>query len=314
LRKTGSFKTVRKFEKKVDSNPMNIIIAEGESDIPDRNRFICKMGIKGTELPHDLPEGTDIDVTIEINQSRDLSVGVYIPIVDKTFDGRATVMDEIVDVGALEEELGVQRERAVKIKANCSDLERESIDNKISRVATSIQGANSEEDDKRGANQQLKELKSELDKLEKSKEMPQLVSEFKEIVESTKQIINEYADEKDKDENNKLLDQMVKEGEVAIDREDKAIVARVNEQIRELYIRAFLSNPATWVYQFEKITAGNYSFTNEQEAKFYIGKGKKAIEVGNVDELKRCVNSLMMLLPVEEQEVIQKSISGITRK
>ena len=94
---------------------------------------------------------------------------------------------------------------------------------------------------------------------------------------------------------------------------DKSLLIRINEQIKELSSKAVFSNPATWVHQFKKITEGKPDFINEKEAKYYIEKGKRAIELGDVDEIKRCVHNLQLLLPSDVQETIKDNLSGITR-
>jgi lipase chaperone LimK len=66
-----------------------------------------------------------------------------------------------------------------------------------------------------------------------------------------------------------------------------------------------------WVHYFQQIIQGN-NFINEKEAKYYIEKGKRAIDLNDVEELKRCVHNLMLLLPREQQENIKKNLSGIT--
>jgi hypothetical protein len=50
-----------------------------------------------------------------------------------------------------------------------------------------------------------------------------------------------------------------------------------------------------------------------KEAEYYIHKGKRSIELNDVDELKRCISNLMLLLSTSDQESIQNNISGITR-
>ena len=75
------------------------------------------------------------------------------------------------------------------------------------------------------------------------------------------------------------------EGEKAIADNDKSLLIRTNEQISELRSKAVFSNPATWIFQFKKITEGNPNFINEKEAKYYIEKGKRAIDLGDVDEI-----------------------------
>ncbi len=312
LKKTEPYKTVRMLQKNENDNPLWIKVGGGESDIPDRNTFICELGIKGSDLPHDLPVGTDIEITIEVNESRELFVTAYIPLIDLTLKARSTFKDEILDIKNIETELSAQTERARTVSGNCSPDEKNKIDNAIQSVATSLRNARLDEDEKRKANKQLKDLKIALDKIEKEKEMPQLIKEFNSGIESAQKIINEFADEKEKEKNNEQLNNIKIEGEKAIKENDKILLIRANEQIKELGATALFSNPAAWIYQFRQITQGNRNFINEKEARYYIEKGQRAIEVEDIDELKRCVQNLMLLLPPEEQEIIKSNLSGIT--
>ncbi|MFP4539376.1 MAG: Hsp70 family protein [Candidatus Paceibacterota bacterium] len=312
-RTEDGFKTARKLTKGEKDNKLDIKITEGESDIPDRNTYICELSIKGSDLPHDLPEGTEVEITIEVNESREVAVTVYIPLIDLALTEVRTYEDELVNVEQIETEFSDQKERTKKIVQNCSAEEKERLDANIQSISTSIQNAHLDEDEKRKANKQLKDLKIALDKLEKEKEMPQLVGEYRTNLESAKKIINEYADEKEREIYIDQLKEITSEGEKAIEHDDKDLLIRVNEQLQELTARALFSNPATWVYQFEKITEGNSRFLDEKEARYYTDKGRRAIEFGDVDELKRCVRSLMLLLPPEDQAEIRNNIAGITR-
>ncbi len=312
LKKTESFKTARRLEKNENDNPLWIKVGEGESEIPDRNTFICEVGIKGTDLPHDLPEGTDIEITIEINESRELFVTAYVSLIDLTVNARSTFKDELIDIKDIESELHTQKERAKAVINNCSDDEQGVIESTIQSVNTSIQNASTDEDEKRKANKQLKDLKITLDNLEKEKEMPQLTKEFNASIESAEKTINEYADQKDKTINLDQLKAMKAEGEKAIGQKDKTLLSRVNEQIRELESKAIYSNPSTWVYLFQKLTQSDKRFINEKEAQYYSEKGKRAIELNDVEELKRCIHNLQLLLPSDVQEEIRGNISGIT--
>lgn len=307
------FKTVRPLKKGDNDNPLWIKIGEGESDIPDRNTFICELGIKGSDLPYDLPEGTEIEITVVVNESRELFLTAYIPLIDSRLNARATFRDEIVDVAELEMELAAQEERARIVFDNCSVKEKEVINEIIQSVQSSVKNANLDEDEKRKANKQIKDLKITLDKMEKEKEMPQLVKEFYAGIENARKIITEYADEKDKENNNGQLSKLESEGEKAIGENDKILVIQINEQVQELVAKALFSNPATWIYQFQKLVSENHSFINEKEARYYTEKGHRAIELNDIDELKRCVHNLMLLLPSEEREVVKKNLSGITR-
>ena len=316
LKKTESFKTVKKVRKGDTENVLPIKIYEGESDIPNRNLLISRLEITGERLPYDLPEGTEVAITIEVNESREVFVEAYIPTIDLTLKSSIVRIDtyaENVNIGELETDLKVQVDRTRRIEETCSPDEKSKLDNNIDSVTASLKNAHLDQDEKRKAHKQLKDLKMSLDHLEKEKELPQLEKEFTEGINDVRKIIDEMKDEAEKNKSIDQLNVLKKEGEKAISGNDKHLLCRVNEQVRELGSRVLFLNPVTWAYYFRQIIENNRVFINEQEARYYIDKGKRAIELGDVEELKRCVHNLLLLLPPNEQQSIKNSISGITR-
>jgi len=310
LKKTlDVYKTSRKLKKGEDAS-LDIEIREGESEIPDRNDFLCKCGIPGKDLPHDLPAATPIELTIEMNESRELLVTANIPLIDMTVNARVTMKDEAVDVQEMSGDLELQRRRAESTSEDCSIEERKKIADTLQSVSEGIKNSSNDEDEKRKANKQLKDLKIILDNIEVDKAMPQLIREYNQRVIDLNKIINEYADPKEKDDLNKQLENIQIEGKKAIKEENKTLIIRINEQLEDLRSRAIFSNPNTWVQHFREII-DNGNFINEKEAQYYISKGVRAIETGDVDELKRCTRQLHLLLSQEDQNKIK--LSGITR-
>lgn len=306
------YKTSRKLKKGEDNN-LDIKVVEGESDIPDRNSYLCDLGINGKDLPHDLPEGTPLEISIEMNESREVKVTTYIPLIDMTFNARSTMQDESVEVKTIEYDLKVQTERAQTVSENCSSEEKNKLNTTINSVANSLKGAHVDEDEKRKANKQLKDLKVSIDQLEKEKEMPQLINEFNESFAKVQKIIIDLGIDKDKVQHEERLKKMKEEGDKAIFENDSVLLMRVNEQIGELGTKAVFSNPAARVYQFGQITNGSKKFINEKEAEYYTEKGKRAIELSDTEELKRCVHNLLLLLPSDSYGGPKNHLSGISR-
>lgn len=311
VRKTEPFKTARRLKKKEDDNPLLIKVGEGESKIPDRNVFVCELGIKGSYLPYDLPEGTELELTVEVNESRELTVTAYIPMIDLLLNARSTVMNELIDVSSIEVELDIQIERAHNIDENYGTEEKRKVDNTIRSVTTSLRNARLDEDEKRKADKQLRDLKIMLDQMEKDKEMPELIAEFEEKAETTKNIITELGLEDDKAKQQAHLTKMIMEAEKAIRDNDKTLLLNITEQVNELRARAILSNPAVWFYQFAELIKGDQQFTNPKDAIYYTEKGKRAIESEDLEELKRCYHQLTLLLTSDEQLAERRSFSGI---
>ncbi|MFA5877479.1 MAG: Hsp70 family protein [Candidatus Paceibacterota bacterium] len=312
LKETRTYKTLRKLKKGDKENVLPINVYEGESDRQDRNNRICALKISGESIPYDLPEGTPVDITIEYDESRQVKVNAYISSIDLLLEARATLYAEDLDANQLRLELESQRTRIENAKENCSPEERRNLESTYESVSNSLDRADVDEDEKRKANKQLKDLKVHLDMIERDKEMPQLVREFKEDLIKAEKAINEVGNREEANQHRDIFLALKAEGERAIENEDKYLLARVKEQIEELNGRIVFSNPAAWAYLFEKIVRENKKFISDKEAEYYINKGRRAIEMDDVEELKRCVRGLMLLLPPEEQVKLQNTMSGIT--
>lgn len=312
LNRTNTYKTVRKLKRGDKENALPIVVYEGGHDRSDRNQKICDVKITGENIPYDLPEGTPIDVTVKVNESREVAVNVYIESIDLSLDGRGSTHSEGLNVEELKADLEVQKERMARAQQNCSAEERSGLEHTANSVSDSLARAEDDEDEKRKASKQLKDLKIQLDHIEREKELPQLVREFREIVLKAEDTIKELADQSELLQHKDILEALKIEGERAINENDKHLLIRVNEQLTELIQRVMLSNPAAWVYMFEKILAENKKFTSDKEAQYFADKGRRAIEVGDVEELKRCTRGLLLLLPPEQRELIQGTMPGIT--
>lgn len=64
-----------------------IKVYEGDIDgIPAANKLIGMIGVSGEELERDLIKGSDVELTLEITESRDLKVGAYFTLTDQEFE------------------------------------------------------------------------------------------------------------------------------------------------------------------------------------------------------------------------------------
>jgi molecular chaperone DnaK len=311
--RTERFRTVRDLKRSEKENPLWIRVGEGESEILDRNTFVCELSIRGSDLPKDLPKGTDLDVTVAINEARELSVTAYVPLIDLTLDARYTFVDETIDLGNLETEVGGQRARAAAVISNCSPEQVTKIERSLRAVSSSVQNARLDEDEKRKAVKEVKDLKLLLDDAEKVTEFSQLSKNFYEGMFHVQQIIENAPDKVDRDHFVRQFAEIKVEGERAIERGDKSLLIGLNDRLRELGGRALYSDPATWRYEFEKLVSSDHQFINSREADYFIQKGKDAINKGDVEELKRCCGALHNLLPLQEQQRPKINRPGITR-
>lgn len=312
LEGTKSFRTLKTLKKGDTENALPIKVREGESSNPEQNRFVCDLELTGENLPYDLPEGTEVEITITMNESREVSVEAFIPTIDLTFNARATDHAEKLNIDDMNDQYVTQSERAEKIEQTCTAEEKSNISNLVKSVGTSLSAGKVDEEEKRKAEKELQELKNELDKMEKIKELPQLKIKFNELISSISGLIDEVGDPADKQIHLEQLEVLKSEGREATEKEDQIILSQVVDQLKDLAHKILFSNPAMWVHSFNQLLNEDHSWISEKESKYYLQKGQRAIVEGDTDELQRCVRSLWLLLPVDEQEIAKNTISGIT--
>lgn len=312
LKENKNYRTVKKLFKGKENN-LPIKVYEGDSSNPQNNEIITTLQIDGKKLPYDLPENTDIDITISVDESRTVLVEVYIPSIELSLNARADSYAQAINTAELEKELATQRERLKKIEASVSPKEYEKLENTVDELANNVKNANNDTDDKSKAERDLRDLKSTLDKVESEKELPQLKAELEEVLGDAEQFSNALDDEGEKEQSLEQIKTLRNEGEKAIRSEDKTMLVRVIEQVRQVAMRALIQNPAIWVWQLNEIKQRQHELSNQTDGEYYINKADQAIESGDVEELQRCVRSLLDLLPEDAQEEITSNMAGITK-
>lgn len=315
LKKTQTFKTSKPLQKDSKSNALPIKIFEGESDIPDRNTFICELWITGESLPYDLDIGTPVEVEINIDKSRQLSVNAYIPSIDLKLDVRKTTLDEKIEIWTLTEEMGKEIERYNDLKNELSPKQKEELDEDVEYIQNTIANAEGDEDEKRKSNKKLKDFKRRLDILWKETEYDKLLSNFNELCESLDDVFVKLWDTagyKIQDLENRYRT-IRKGGEKAVDEKDKVLLLSVNEQLDDLQTTIFMESIKWWERLYKNLRDGGYSFEDNEDAEYLFKKGDAAIKSNDKELLENCVRELVKLVPKDEQGRVQwGNLSGIT--
>jgi molecular chaperone DnaK len=309
--KTKRYRTAQKINRGDDSE-LPIIVVEGESANPQNNIFVCRLGINGKELPHDLTMGTDLDVTLSVNESRELSASYYIPSIDKGGNLRVSWNAEDLSAEDLKKELDKQKEKFAKVQGVCTEEEKDGVEKMISLVSLSVEGAVTDEDSKRQADSEIKQLRDKLEQLSEEKKGDNLKAEFKGMVELIGQLLQNAPPETDKEKAGELFATLTKEGDSAASSNNDILLARVNEQLVALAVQLYYANPHSWLEQLAKHSNGEFKYTNPQAAQYFLEKGKKAVEANNIEGVKDAVKELQNLMVNQKQAGIGSMLSGLT--
>lgn len=312
LEKTETYRTARKLTKG-ENDYLPVYVYEGESSNPSNNEVLTRIKIDGNKLPYDLPEGSDVNITIRKDKDMSVFVEAYIPSVELSLNARADTHTQTVDTKKLVIELETQKERLRKVEGGISSEEQEKLEDTIETLETNIKNSENDTDDRNKAERDLRELKTELDKIEQDRSIPQLSDEFHEKLDKLNNSLDDLQDSSERDRIIDVIKSIEEEGEKAIKAADKELLVRLNEQLQDLITVIILDNPAVWIYWLNDIKARKSELSNQSEAEYHIGKAEKAAENGDTDELKRHVRSLFELLPEDTQEEIKQDVAGITK-
>lgn len=310
---TRQYRTARALSVHSTDNPLLIRVGEGESPVPDRNAFVCSLGIKGSDLPHDLPAGTVVDLTVSINAFRELSVTAYIPSVDLRLNARATVQEEAIEVTELEADLDVELARLRSLEGNVSPVEQTRISSAADNAQSSVRGASLDEDEKRKAAKQLRDLRSILDDAEKAASLPQLKSRFDQSAAEADEAIAALRDAQEATRLSGRVAGLRQEAQKALVEGDKVILTALIDRVSDLGAHAMRQDPAAWVYFFQSIEGGALKVRDQGAAQKLFEEGRAAIASNNLDALKRVCSKLTSLLEDDSKAATNKLMPGIMK-
>jgi len=109
LKKT-IFKELSRTIKKGSTDSLIINILEGNQSVhPSANKVIGVIEINGSMLESDLVYGSDVEITLEISESREISVSAVLTFTNQTFNHIFNPMEKYISITKLREELKTLR-------------------------------------------------------------------------------------------------------------------------------------------------------------------------------------------------------------
>lgn len=300
-----------------EKDAINILVREGEGDIASRNRHLGTLQIKGDDLDQDLPEGSEIEISLSVDESRSVSVEAYSPLLDKKFSeilydkvSPKLEVEQVEDV--FKAMLDEMSELNKKIdKANDENVKRvfikERVDSDIEEIKKDI-GVGKEGDSEaiEKADRRIKELSQKIDMLDALLEWPIVFEEYNDIFSGCKNVVEKYG----KDEDMQNLINLEEEANKAINNKDYKYLKKINENIISLYWNVLFRQNDFWISEFQRIKnnpglVGN----NREKAEQLIDEGNIAIHRKDYESLRSIVVEFWRLMPEQKMEKLGSRIN-----
>ena len=203
--------------------------------------------------------------------------------------------------------------RLRNLEDNVSLGEQNRITSAADNAQSSVRGASFDEDEKRKAAKQLRDLRSILDDAEKAASLPQLKSRFDRAATEAEEAIKALRDAEEVTRLNTRVSELRQEAQKAFAAQDKVILAALVDRVNDIGGHAMRQDPAAWVFFFQSVESGVWKVRDQSAAQKLFEDGRAAIASNNLDKLKQICSKLSAMLEDGAKTATNKLMPGIMK-
>jgi molecular chaperone DnaK len=281
--------------------------------LPEANKSIGYINIAGKDLQRDISRGSDLEITLSISESQDLSVAAYLSMADQEFKQTFNPKERHTPIELLKQQV---RELAKKLEAELrdatvkEDLETSAILTRLNEemktvVAETERLTHDDVTDKRYQLEDKKrKLAQEIDNATKHKRIQLAKEEYYETKKRCQELLTSSGNPHEQ----RAFQDIVAQEEVFM---ASNVVAKIQEKSDEL---AGISQQIEWrtpeylMGVFNWLSSQQRRMTDQGQAGSLIESGKSAIHGKNWDRLRSVNYELFALMPKGAREEVNTRI------
>jgi len=320
--KTVKYRATRALVPDKPDSDLAIKLWEGEFlDDPDANEWVGNVLLSHDGVRRSVPEGAEIEVTIQINASRLITVEAFVPHLNQHFSGRLYVPQrEEQDFSNLSHSVALEtqayRQRLAELERTLSDVDestqtelkdlRRDLDDLDAKAPSpSSTPGKADPDDARRIVEESKTVRGRLGRLERraaGRRSPRDNTLFLERVEVAEQVVEQFGASLEKQQ----LAMLRRELERAASKGEDKAVQRVCGEIDGLRWRVLFKHDWFWREIFDSLRQPDTSFVDVAEARRLITRGQTAVSTGDGEGLREVVRALWKLQPQDTAEATRE--------
>jgi molecular chaperone DnaK len=282
---------------------VQVPLIQGENERGNRNPVIGVLRIGAEDLPCDLPIGSEVVVTLAVDEHSATAAQAYVPALERTYSEVVKFGVETRKAEILKGEVEHQRNRLAELAAEADSLENaegQNVSGEVSEIERLLQEGGS--DDISQADHMLKRLTSLVDSIEDDERFDKLDSNFR----ATSETVQGLLAPNDKERGNRLT-ALQAEFRDAMAAGDLRLANAKYKAVDDLEHSLLLEMPEFWVQIFEQLVI---ALEPDPRAQAYILEGRIAVKKDDLSELKTVCFKLIELLPKEQKEALSDVTGG----
>lgn len=291
-----------------EQDVIRVMVVEGSSDNHYlSNKPIGTLEISGANIKRDLLKGTEIDLTFELSESRDLTISAYLNGTGQEFSqvfnpkkrevSPQTLGTEII---MLEEMIHKEQEEAAENKNYNME---ENLGKSLKDVQTLMLDAgeipeDSVTDEKFQLEDKKRKLAQQVHQLTSSKRVDAAKQDYQELKGSVSKLIQENGNDHEKHQ----VRQVIGREQVFLMSNNPNTIEAATDELGSIQYKILMRMPNYLVHMFELLVESRVSMNDQIQAKNLIENGIHLIESESWDDLRIVIGRLWDLVPEKERE------------
>ena len=287
---------------------IRIIVVEGQAENHfTANKTVGYLEISGKGLKRDILRGTEIDLTFELSESRDLTVHAYVNPSGPEFSQIFTPTIRDVNVKALTEEVRMLDEQLEKEKAEAMDNDNYEAVEKMEKLTAPVQELQGEvmllalddvTDNRYKLEDRKRKIAQELNQLTSGKRVERLRIEYQTARGEVAEIVNTSGN----DIEQRQLNEIITQEHTFLNSTNPLKLQAAIDRLHRISFQILRRTPDFLVGWFQHLLSKRETFNDQLQAKNLIEAGKKHIAAEDYDKLGEVNGRLHSLLPEKEKD------------
>lgn len=280
-----------------------INVLEGSHlSLPEANKGIGFMEIRGTQIKRDIAKGSDIEIIISISESRDIAVSVYLNMADQEFKQTFNPKERHTPVNLLKEQvddlsdkLDIEIQEATKNEdyETAGSLNRLKMEMEVVTYETASLTFDDVTDKRYQLEDKKRKIAQEIDSATKNKRIQQVSEHYYKIKQECFDMLNTLGNDHERKYYNDIISQ-----EPAFFATNSPIkIQEKSDEIDSLLSKIRWRSPEFLSLIFEWCSNNKSKMNDNSQAKSLIDAGILAIENKNWERVAEINRGLLNLLP-----------------
>lgn len=318
IKKTQTYPLNKTIIKGSDDDVIRINVLEGSHlALPEANKVIGFMFISGRAIKRDVAKGSDIEITISMSESRDLSIAVYLNMADQEFKNTFNPKERNISIVELKEQVENVADRLDLEINEATAKEDFEVASALTKLKKDMEKVSDEtesltSDDVTDKRYQLEDKKrkiaQEIDSATKNKRVQVAKAYYYELKRECENIVHSHGN----DHERKIFADIVNQETAFLSTNSPLKIQEKSDELYSIISRIRWRNPEFLKEVFRWCGNNQTKMNDQSQVKSLVDAGNFAVESKNWDRLAEINTGLLNLLPKgTDKEVLTRIGFGL---